>query len=86
MANYRNGTTYLGVTGDLRRRAYEHRHGLIDGHSRKHGCKRIVWYMVFDDIQEARRKELQMKKWHRRWKLRVIEEMNPNWDDLFETL
>lgn len=86
MANRRRGKTYLGVTSDLKQRAYQHRDKLIDGHSTKHNCIRLVWYLVFEDIQEARRKELQMKKWKRPWKLRVIEEMNPDWNDLFETL
>lgn len=86
MANRRNGTTYVGVTSNLPRRTYEHRNGLIAGHSKKYGCKKLVWYLAFDDIQDARRRELQMKKWKRPWKLRVIEEMNPTWDDLFDTL
>jgi putative endonuclease len=86
MANRRNGTIYIGVTSDLPGRAYQHRNGLIDGFARKYGCKLLVWYEVHDDIQDARLREPQMKKWNRRWKLRVIEEMNPDWDDLFESL
>ena len=86
MASRRNGTIYIGVTSDLPGRAYQHRSGLIDGFTRKYGCKMLVWYEAHDDIQDARLRELQMKKWKRQWKLREIEEMNPGWDDLFESL
>jgi putative endonuclease len=86
MASARNGTLYIGVTSDLPGRAHQHRNGLIDGFTRNYGCKMLVWYEAHDDIQDARARERQMKKWNRRWKLRVIEEMNPGWDDLFESL
>lgn len=86
MASRRNGTIYLGVTSDLPGRAYQHRNGLIDGFTRKYGCKMLVWFEAHDDIQDARLRELQMKKWKRQWKLREIETMNPDWEDLFESL
>ena len=86
MASRRNGTLYLGVTSDLPKRSYEHRNGLIPGFSRKYGCKLLVWYQAFDDLDAARYRELQMKEWKRAWKLRVIEEMNPAWDDLYDSL
>ena len=86
MASRRNGTLYLGVTSDLPGRVYQHRNGLIAGFTRQYGCKILVWYEAHDDIQDARLRELQMKKWKRQWKLRVIEEMNPGWDDLYDTL
>ena len=86
MASRRNGTIYIGVTNDLPARAYHHRNGLIDGFTKKYGCKLLVWYEAHDDIENARQRELQMKKWNRQWKLREIEEMNPDWDDLFESL
>ncbi|MCA1748026.1 MAG: GIY-YIG nuclease family protein [Sphingomonadales bacterium] len=86
MANKPNGTTYLGMTNNLPKRAYEHRNGLIEGFSKKHGCKRLVWYEAFDDIQDARNCERQMKKWKRAWKLELIEETNPQWRDLAEIL
>lgn len=86
MASKRNGTLYIGVTSDLQQRIWQHREGIIEGYSKRYGCKMLVWYSPFDDLQEARRKELQMKEWNRLWKLRVIEEMNPEWDDLFESL
>jgi len=83
MASGRNGTLYIGVTSNLAKRAWEHRNGLVEGFTRKHGCKLLVWYVVYDELQEARQRELQMKKWKRIWKLREIEETNPGWQDLF---
>ena len=83
MANHRLGQTYLGVTSNLTQRAYQHRHGLVDGPAKEKGCKLLVWYATFDDLQEARACELRMKKWKRGWKLRLIEELNPDWRDLY---
>ena len=86
MASQRNGTIYIGVTSDLPKRVWQHREGVIDGFTKETDCKTLVWFQAFDDLQEARLRELQMKEWKRLWKLRVIEEMNPEWDDLFESL
>ena len=86
MASQRNGTLYIGVTSDLPGRVWQHKEGVTDGFTKKYGCKTLVWYGVFDRIDDAIRREKQMKEWQRAWKLRVIEEVNPDWDDLFETL
>ena len=86
MASGRNGTLYIGVTNDLVKRASEHRNGVVAGFTRKYKCKLLVWYAVYDDLQEARLRELQMKKWKRLWKLSEIEQMNPERQDLFPTL
>jgi putative endonuclease len=86
MASKRNGTLYLGVTSDLAGRIYQHREGLISGFSKEHGCTFLVWFEAYDDLQEARRRELQMKKWKRAWKLELIEQANPRWKDLYGTL
>tara|TARA_R110001599_G_scaffold57126_2_gene157342 strand:+ start:153 stop:446 length:294 start_codon:yes stop_codon:yes gene_type:complete len=86
MASQRNGTIYLGVTSNLPKRVYEHREGLIEGFSTKHGCKSLVWYEDYDDIQEARATELRMKNWNRQWKLKRIERMNPDWRDLWDDI
>ena len=86
MASRRNGTLYLGVTSNLVERAYQHRNALIQGFSKRYGCKTLVWYEAHDDIQDARARELQMKKWKRSWKLDIIEGMNPEWRDLFEEI
>ena len=86
MASRRNGTLYLGVTSDLPQRAYQHRNGQVEGFSKRYGCRLLVWYAAFDDIQDARARELQMKKWKRGWKVQAIEELNPGWRDLFEEI
>ena len=86
MASRRNGTIYLGVTSDLAARAYQHRNGVIEGFTKTYGCKLLVWYEVHDDLDNARLRELQMKNWNRQWKLSEIERMNPDWNDLFESL
>lgn len=86
MASGRNGTLYIGVTSDLVQRVWQHREGVADGFTRKYGCKQLVWFEAYDDLQEARQREVRMKKWNRQWKLREIELMNPDWDDLFESI
>ena len=86
MASGRNGTLYIGVTSDLPKRVWEHRRGAIPGFTRKYGCKMLVWFEVHDDIEQARLRELQIKKWKRAWKLSEIERLNPEWDDLYSTI
>ena len=86
MASARNGTLYIGVTSDLVKRVWEHRNGVVRGFTRTHECKLLVWYAAYDDLQEARHRELQMKKWKRIWKLSEIEQINPEWQDLYATL
>ena len=86
MASGRNGTLYIGVTSDLVKRAWEHCHGMVPGFTKKYGCKLLVWYEAYDDLQDARLRELQMKKWKRLWKISTIEMMNPDWRDLYPAL
>jgi putative endonuclease len=69
MANGPNGTIYLGVTSDLGARAYQHRNGLIEGFTKKHNCTLLVWFEQHDDLQEARLREVQLKRWKRTWKI-----------------
>ena len=86
MANRKNGTIYTGVTSDLAGRVYQHREGLVPGFTKQYGCKLLVWFEVVDDLQSARQRELQMKEWKRSWKIRLIEEANLEWTDLYPTL
>ncbi|MBB3980604.1 putative endonuclease [Sphingobium fontiphilum] len=86
MASRRNGALYLGVTSDLAGRTYQHRNALVEGFTKRYGCTMLVWFEYYDDLQEARLRELQMKKWKRAWKIELIERGNPQWRDLFETL
>tara|TARA_R110002110_G_scaffold415160_1_gene648209 strand:- start:179 stop:466 length:288 start_codon:yes stop_codon:yes gene_type:complete len=86
LASKRNGTLYVGVTNDLARRAHEHRTGAVEGFTRKYNVKRLVWYEPHADVETAIAREKSIKRWSRKFKLNVIEEMNPKWDDLYETL
>jgi len=80
MTNRRNGTLYVGVTGYILRRVFEHREGVIEG------LKVLVYYEVFADIRDAIQREKTMKHWPRAWKVRLIHATNPEWKDLYETL
>jgi putative endonuclease len=86
MASQRNGTLYLGCSSDLRARVWHHRNKVVPGFSKEHGCTLLVWYEAHDDIQTARLRERQMKKWKREWKLELIERDNPQWKDMFDSL
>ncbi|QGP79002.1 GIY-YIG nuclease family protein [Sphingobium sp. CAP-1] len=86
MASGQNGTLYLGVTNDLVQRTWQHRNGFGGEFASKYACRFLVWYEAHDDIQEARQRELRMKKWERAWKLLLIEAMNPQWRDLFDDI
>jgi putative endonuclease len=86
MTNERNGTLYVGVTSVLPKRAYEHREGLVDGFTKQYGLKRLVYYERHDTIQAAIQREKNIKHWPRAWKVRLIHAMNPEWDDLYDTL
>ena len=86
VVNRRNGTTYTGVTSNLPRRAFEHRNGLMKGFSSKYGCKILVWYELHATINDAITREKQIKAGSRTKKLALIESLNPDWNDLFDTL
>ena len=86
LTSRKNGTLYIGVTSDLLIRTYEHKQNLIDGFTKKYHVHNLVYYEVHNDIREAIIREKQIKKWNRKWKLRLIEEMNPNWRDLYNEI
>ena len=86
LASQRNGTLYIGVTNDIVRRAFEHREGLVPGFTKKYRIKTLVYFETFEDIGFAIEREKRVKKWNRAWKLELIEKLNPNWHDLYETL
>ena len=81
-----NGPLYPGVTADLPRRAFEHREGLVPGFPARYGCKMLVWYEVHERMAEAISREKQIKSGSRRSKLTLIESLNPDWTDLYDTL
>lgn len=82
LASSRNGTLYIGVTSDLIRRVDEHKQHTVGGFTKKYGVLILVWYDEHDTIESAILREKQMKKWKRAWKIRIIEENNPDWIDL----
>jgi len=86
LASQPNGTTYIGMTSDLVTRVYQHKNDLVDGFTKKYGVHTLVWYEGPSDFDSAVKREKQLKKWNRIWKLRLIEEMNPEWKDLSDTL
>ena len=86
MASGKNGTIYTGVTSDLIGRVYAHREGLVEGFTKRYGRKLLVWLEAHEDLQVARHRELQIKEWKRAWKIRLIEEQNLEWNDLYPSL
>lgn len=86
MASKRNGTLYAGVTSDLPKRAFEHRERLVRGFSAKYGCKILGWYELHETMIDAITREKQIKAGSRKRKLALIEDLNPEWKDLFELL
>mgnify|MGYP003624317549 FL=1 len=86
MASKRNGTLYTGVTSDLPKRVFDHREGLSPGFTSRYGCKTLVWYEAHDTMALAIQHEKTIKRYPRQWKLNLIEGLNPDWDDLYETL
>ena len=86
MASRRDGTLYVGVTSDLVRGAWEHREGYGDGFTSRYGVKLLVWYEVHGSVEAAIQREKNIKHWSRRWKIALIEESNPGWEDLFSRI
>jgi putative endonuclease len=83
VTNRPDGTLYIGVTSDLIKRIYEHKNKLVDGFTSKYNLKILVYYEVLDTMEEAIKREKQLKNWQRSWKIELIKKQNPNWDDLY---
>ena len=86
LASKKNGTLYTGVTGDLIKRAYQHKKDLIPGFTNKYGVHKLVYFEQHGDIINAIIREKQIKKWRRDWKINLIERNNPEWRDLYYEL
>jgi putative endonuclease len=86
VASRRNGTIYVGQTDDLRKRVWQHREGEVPGFTRTYGCKLLVWYEPHETRESAVTREKRIKEWRRTWKLLLIEDRNPTWNDLYERL
>ncbi|MEK7496929.1 MAG: GIY-YIG nuclease family protein [Patescibacteria group bacterium] len=86
LASTRKGTLYIGVTNNLIRRVYEHKNDLIDGFTKEYKVHRLVYYEETMDVVSAIAREKQLKKWKREWKIKLIENNNSEWNDLYEGL
>ena len=86
LANKPNGTLYLGVTSNLRKRVWEHKHDLVEGFTRKYRVHRLVWFELHDNMYAAISREKNLKNWKRDWKIALIERGNPGWRDLYRDL
>lgn len=86
LAKERNSTFYVGITSNLAKRIYEHKNDLTDGFTKKYGIHKLVYFEIFDDPENAIKREKRLKKWNRPWKMRLIEEMNPDWNDLYDEI
>ena len=86
LASKKNGTLYTGVTSDLVKRIYEHKNDLIDGFTKRYQVHQLVWYELHEDMESAILREKRIKAWKRNWKLNLIENMNPDWQDLYDSI
>jgi putative endonuclease len=86
LTNRRYGTLYVGVTSSLLQRVWEHRGDFIQGFTSRHQLKRLVWYEMHESIEAAIWREKQIKRWHRDWKVNLVQAMNPTWRDLYVDL
>ena len=86
MTNKKDGTLYVGVANDLIRRIYEHKEASTESFTKKYNLKSLVYFEVFDAIEEAIKREKQLKNWKREWKMALIEKENEDWKDLYDGL
>ena len=86
LASRMNGTLYIGVTSDLVRRVWEHKNDLVEGFTQRYGVHRLVWYELHVTMEAAILQEKRLKEWRRAWKLRLIQRINPEWEDLSDRL
>ena len=86
LASKRNGTLYTGVTSNLIKRIWEHKNNLVEGFTSKYSVHILVWYEIHDTMESAIQREKAIKNWNRAWKMKMIEELNPRWRDLYPDL
>lgn len=86
MASKRNGTIYVGVTSDPIKRVWQHKNSIIDGFTKEYNVHMLVWYEIHSTMEAAINREKRLKTWSRKWKLNLIEKMNPEWKDLYESI
>lgn len=83
VTNKQNGTLYVGVTSDLPRRIWEHKEKIADGFTKKYSLDKLVFFEDHGTMNDAIDREKRLKRWHRQWKLKLIEDTNPEWKDLY---
>ncbi len=86
LSSKRNGTLYIGVTSDLVKRVWEHKNDIIEGFTKRYCVHILVWFERHESMESAIMKEKQLKGWRRKWKLELIESVNPDWMDLYQTI
>jgi putative endonuclease len=86
LASKKHGRLYLGVANDIVRRVYEHRTKAVPGFTKRYDVDKLVWFEIYDDAITAVAREKELKKWRRDWKIRLIEEENPGWVDLYQSI
>ena len=84
LANKPNGTLYIGVTSNLVQRVWQHKNDLVEGFTKRYGVHRLVWYEAHESMESAITREKMLKRWKRAWKIRLIQEANPKWSDLYD--
>ncbi|MBI4725615.1 GIY-YIG nuclease family protein [candidate division TA06 bacterium] len=86
LASKKNGTLYIGVTNNLILRVREHKGGFVEGFTKKYNVQMLVYFKTYEDIGDAILREKRLKKWNRKWKIELIEKINPDWKDLYKDL
>jgi len=86
LASKRNGTLYIGITNNLKRRIWEHKSNVVEGFTKKYCVHTLVYFEETSDVNSALSREKSLKKWNRNWKLKLIEKENPEWKDLYNDL
>lgn len=86
LTNKLYGVFYIGVTSNLPKRLYEHKEGAVDGFSKQYNTKMLIYYEIFEDWESAFKREKRLKRWPREWKINTINQFNPDWQDLYETV
>ena len=86
MASTRNGTLYTGVTSDIIKRIWQHKNNIVEGFTQRYNVHQLVWYELHESMESAITREKRIKGWKRKWKLELIESMNPGWKDLYPSI
>ena len=86
LSSKRNGTLYVGVTSDLAKRVWEHKNNLVEGFTNRYGVHQLVWFELHESMESAIKREKRLKDWKRKWKVQLIEKINPDWEDLYPAI